>query len=241
MRRICTVGIAVLALAGSLTAAPQAESGSSTSSKYPAGEPVVITGTVTSSDGKALAGVEVALTGYRRSFDVWRVRRTKKGEYTILAVSGADGRFEISWRWDDFYNHFELRAGIGTEVPEEPAEELGRSEAGLPESADTSKFLVLAEADLSKRIRHGSPVVSSLIIKDTELLESWQGFLGTLESREQRRVYQELGKPDKVQNVGFSTHREVAWWYFERGKVYRFRDGEIDSIEDFEPVLPSSS
>ncbi len=214
----------VLALLVLATAFPSAAA-----SPYAAGETVEVTGTVTSTDGRVLPGVEVRLTGYRKSFNLWKVRRVKKGVYTAEAVTGSDGRYRIPWRWDKFYNRFELTAGLDTR----PAEKNG---APAAETAERPRFLVLAESDLSRRMLQGSPVVASPVIEDTETLESWQAFLGTLESPAQHQVYQELGKPDKVRVLDFSRHREVAWWYFERGKVYRFRGGEVESVDSFEPV-----
>ena len=39
-----------------------------------------------------------------------------------------------------------------------------------------------------------------------------------------------------MQSVELADHREVAWWYFDRGMLYRFVDGRLESSTSFEPV-----
>jgi hypothetical protein len=45
-----------------------------------------------------------------------------------------------------------------------------------------------------------------------------------------------MGKPDRVDRLEMSGGDEVAWWYFERGKSFHFRDGRLDQVMEFEPV-----
>jgi hypothetical protein len=48
-----------------------------------------------------------------------------------------------------------------------------------------------------------------------------------------------MGVPEDVKRVSYAGRQqetEVSWWYFEAGKVYRFRDGRLDQVERFDPV-----
>ena len=49
-------------------------------------------------------------------------------------------------------------------------------------------------------------------------------------------MYQERGRPDKVETTRYEDRVETAWWYFEQGKVCRFADGELVKVEEFDPV-----
>ncbi len=43
-----------------------------------------------------------------------------------------------------------------------------------------------------------------------------------------------MGRPDRFDGEG----ETAAWWYFEAGKVYRFRAGALEQVEHFEPIKP---
>jgi hypothetical protein len=45
-----------------------------------------------------------------------------------------------------------------------------------------------------------------------------------------------MGKPDRIRNVQYPRHLESSWWYFESGRVYRFRDGRLEQVVPFDPV-----
>jgi hypothetical protein len=41
-----------------------------------------------------------------------------------------------------------------------------------------------------------------------------------------------------VQTLEYPDYDEVTWWYFEQGKAYRFREGELQQVVNFDPVTP---
>ena len=38
--------------------------------------------------------------------------------------------------------------------------------------------------------------------------------------------------------MSFPDRDETSWWYFERGEVVRFVDGELSGVDRFDPVAP---
>ena len=84
-------------------------------------------------------------------------------------------------------------------------------------------------------------MVATVQLADTRFLDSFLEFKASLSSESQREVYREAGKPDKVRHRAFPTHTEVDWWYFDLGRVYRFRDGELSEMQEFTPVTPFDS
>jgi hypothetical protein len=62
-----------------------------------------------------------------------------------------------------------------------------------------------------------------------------RAFVDSIDSDDERRVYREQGKPDRVE-ARTGAADEAAWWYFESGRVYRFRDGALVATESFDPV-----
>ena len=185
---------------------------------YAPGEQVKVSGIVSDAEGRPLPGLEVVLTGHRRSFDVWSWQRHKRGASSLTTTTDDQGAFTILWRWDKFYNRFVIAAGIGRD------------------GNDEDSWWRVVELDLTRSMKRGSPVVANLLVEKPEEVRSLQAFVASLGSIDTRRVYQELGKPDKVQSVELSRYREVTWWYFDKGMLYRFVDGRLDSSESFEPV-----
>jgi hypothetical protein len=190
-------------------------------SKRAENEEVVVTGIVTDTSGKGVAGATVELRGKHRSFSLRDFRVKRRGSRVARSQTNASGSFEIRWLWHPYYNRFELVAGVPL---------------GPPDISD--ELVELALVDLSARMKQGNPVVATLEIEDTDPVDSLREFLAELDTDDERQVYQEMGKPDKVRHTTLPTHEETSWWYFEQGKVYRFRDGEKESAEQFEPVPP---
>ena len=52
------------------------------------------------------------------------------------------------------------------------------------------------------------------------------------DSDDERRIYQQMGKPDRVEERG----AERSWWYFADGRMFRFDDGELVETRAFDPV-----
>ncbi len=183
------------------------------------GEPVSITGVVTDTGSRPVEGVEVVFRASREKFDYLRLRKREGVERDAATRTSAAGAFAIEWPWDPGFNQFDLFLGVTVGRP------------------GGEEFHVLAHEELTGRIRAGGPVVVSVELENVEFLATFREFLASLESDAQREIYRHAGKPDKVQRRILPEHVEVDWWYFSLGKVYRFRDGALDSTEDFEPVL----
>ena len=50
------------------------------------------------------------------------------------------------------------------------------------------------------------------------------------------RVRAREGEPDLVDTLELPYGREITWWYFDRGRAYRFLDGELRDEISFDPV-----
>jgi hypothetical protein len=193
------------------------------SRSYERGEVVTITGIVTDLANQPVEDLEVVLEAGRHSYDYLRFRKRRPVVREVSTTTSADGAFEIQWPWDRGFNRFALAFGVRVTEP------------------GGERFHVLHREDLNRKIEHGSPVVANVQIEDTSFLDSFLEFRANLEGEAQREVYREVGKPDKVRERVSAHETFVDWWYFELGKVYRFRDGELQEIEKFEPVRPFDS
>lgn len=187
---------------------------------YQEGDFIEITGAVTDPSGGPIPDVKVVFKVTRKSFAISKMERATRDEVIQMTSTDPNGQFSFRYRWVDYYNRFEVMVGMPR-----------RAAAG-------ESFEVLVKQDLSSRIEKGSPVVVGLVIEDEEFLVSLRAFLESVDSADERRIYDEMGNPDKVETSEFPTHDEISWWYFKAGKTYRFKDGELIQIVDFEPVAP---
>lgn len=185
---------------------------------YEEGERVEVTGLVTTPDGVPIEDVTVTLELSRKAFDIRKLRRTKGKVFKVSDRTGADGEYTIAFPWDDYYNRFELVAGI-----------IVRGEEG-------EELLELERIDVKDRVERASPAVAPVVIGRHEVIETFRAFLATVDTDDEREVYEDHGRPDRVKTTDFADRQEVSWWYFELGKVYRFVDGTLAKVEDFDPV-----
>lgn len=185
---------------------------------YERGEQIKVTGVVTDTGSRPVEGVEVVFQAARQKYDYVRLRKRQPVTRSVTAETSTAGAFELDWPWDKGFNHFVLFFGVTVGGP------------------DGDQFHELHRKDISRLIQTGSPVVTAVELEDTEFLVTFREFLESLDSQPKRDIYREAGKPDKVRRSILPEHEEVDWWYFELGKVYHFRDGSLDSVEEFEPV-----
>lgn len=191
--------------------------------RYDQGERVQVTGIVSDRQGRPVEGVLVSLEATRSYFSLRQLRRTAAEDVRrVSTTTNAKGEYTLQWPWDSYFNHFEIVTGVPVRK--------GRQE----------RIEELAREDATKRVLAGSPVVVSPVIQSTKFLVALREFLGMVRSEDERRTYEEMGKPDKVQRLEYPDHIEASWWYFENGRVYRFRDGRLDQVVPFTPV-PSAS
>ena len=187
--------------------------------RYEQGQRVQVTGIVADAQGQPIPEVRVTLEATRTYFSVRELRRTEDKEVRrVSATTNASGEYTLEWPWDSYFNHFELVVGlpVGTRSGER-LEELSRQ-------------------DVTRRVTAGSPAVVAVTIENRKFLDDFRGFLASIRTEDQRKVYQEMGKPDRIRNVQYPGHLESSWWYFESGRVYRFRDGRLEQVVPFDPV-----
>lgn len=187
--------------------------------RYEQGERVQVTGIVTGRDGRPLEGIRVSLEASRSYFSLRQLRKTAADDVRrVSALTNAKGEYTVEWPWDSYFNHFELVSGVPVRKgKQDRVEELARE-------------------DVTKRLLAGSPVVVSPVIENTKFLDSLNQFLAMVRSADEQRTYEEMGRPDRVQRLQYPDHVEDSWWYFESGRVYRFRDGRLEQVVPFTPV-----
>jgi hypothetical protein len=208
--------LAVLLAAAALTAGRAASA-----APYDEGERVQITGLVTDAEGRPVPGVRVVLEATRRSFSVREMHRTDKDPRRVSSLTDGRGEYKLQWPWDDYFNHFVLLTGIDVRHARE------------------DKLEILEREDISERIRAGSPVAAPILVHNRALVDRVHDFVASVQSADERRIYDEMGTPDDVKRVtyaGSARQGEVSWWYFDAGRVFRFHDGRLDQVERFDPV-----
>jgi hypothetical protein len=185
------------------------------------GERVQVTGVVTDPQGRPISDVRVSFEATRTYFSVRRFQRTQTEEVRrVTATTDAGGQFTIDWPWDNYFNHFELVAGVPVR------------------KARKETLVELAREDITPRFQGGSPVVLSLVVQNqnAQFVSKLREFVASVRSDDERKVYDEMGRPDKVERVQYPGRIEVSWWYFDAGRVYRFKDGRLEQVVPFEPV-----
>lgn len=187
---------------------------------YIEGDFIEITGTVADRTGVPIPDVHVVFRAAKKSFSVYQFGKTTKDEVQQRTKTDKSGQFSFRWRWVEYYNRYEILVGIPR-----------RSAAG-------DSFEILSQLDISKRIRKGSPVVVALTVEEGEFLDSLRAFLASVDTEDERRIYDEMGNPDRVQTIEHTDFEEISWWYFGAGETYRFRDGELQQVVHFDPVTP---
>ena len=192
--------------------------------RYEQGERVQVTGIVTSRNGQPLQGIRVSLEASRSYFSLRQLRKTAADDVRrVSTLTNAKGEYTVEWPWDSYFNHFELVSGVPVRKgKQDRVEELARE-------------------DVTKRLLAGSPVVVSPVIENTKFLDSLNQFLAMVRSADEQRTYAEMGRPDRVQRLQYPDHVEDSWWYFESGRVYRFRDGRLEQVVPFTPVPAPSA
>ena len=214
-RRISlALGLALLLLGAAMQPAAAARS------PYTQGEEVLFTGIVTNADGRPLPDLQITLEASRAAFSFRNLRRVRENLRKLSSVTDERGEFTLPWRWDDYFNRFDLVVAVAV-----------RTDEG-------EQLVELQRIDLSRRTNQGSPVVSAVQLADTELVESRQEFLASLNSNDERKVYEQAGQPDRLDRVSFPGYEEVTWWYFRHGRAYRFHDGTLKQVIPFDPVEP---
>lgn len=210
-----TIALTTLLLA--LVTAPPA---AAARSPYAQGDEVLFTGVVTDAAGLPIPDLQVTLEASRAVFTIRRLGRVRENATRLATVTDERGEFNLPWRWDEYYNRFDLIVSVPV-----------RTESG-------ENQVELQRVDLSRRTVQGSPVVSAVQLTDTELVDARREFLAALDSKDEHKVYEQAGQPDRFDSVRFPGYEEVTWWYFRHGRAYRFHDGTLHQVIPFDPISP---
>jgi hypothetical protein len=187
--------------------------------RYAQGERIQVTGVVADAQGQPIPEVRVVLEATRTYFSLRELGWTADKEVRrVAATTNATGEYTLVWPWDSYFNHFELVAGVPV-----------RTRAG-------DSVQEMARQDVTRRLLAGNPAVVAVTIENRQILDRLREFLASIRTEDQRKVYEEIGKPDKVRHVQYPGYLESSWWYFEIGRVYRFRDGRLEAVIPFDPV-----
>jgi hypothetical protein len=185
---------------------------------YAQGERIQLTGVVTDREGQPLANVRVVLEATRTYFSVRHLRREQGEMRRVSTTTNGQGEYSLDWPWDSYFNHFELVVGVPVR------------------KARTERVEELERVDVTRRAQAGSPVVSAIVVQNAQFIRKLREFVASVQTTDEHRVYDEMGRPDKVERVQYPGWLEVSWWYFDAGRVYRFRDGRLEQVVPFEPV-----
>jgi hypothetical protein len=186
---------------------------------YPDGQLVVVTGTVSDDQGQPIPQVDMVLKASRRAFNVRKMKGVTEPPREIRARTDDAGQYRIEWSWHHYYNAFDLEVVVPIGV-----------------RGGRERDQAIAHADLSELITQGTPVVVPVTVDDTRLLREVRSFLGNLDTDDERRIYVQEGKPDRVDQAARPDHEEETWWYFTIGALYRFQNGKLTEVENFEPI-----
>ncbi len=194
-----------------------------TAGPYAEGEYIEIAGTVADSSGMPVPDVHVFFQASKKAFSVTRFGNTVRDQVELETRTDPHGQFTFSWRWVDYYNHYQILVVVPRRA------------------ASGDSFEILAQLEISKRIRKGSPVVVALTVPEGEFLDSLRDFLASVDTEDERNVYDEMGNPDRIQTIEYPDYDEISWWYFRAGRAYRFREGNLEQVVHFEPIAPFDS
>lgn len=190
------------------------------------GDHVLFSGQVTGADGKPLGNVTVLLELSRNSFSWRRFKQVKKNTLRIPVTATVDGQYLHDWRWDGYYNTFELAVGIPSKRGDG-----GRDDYEILHRADVTETVL--KGDRPQGTDRSIPVVTPLVVEGVGDLGWLRRLLSGNAGAEESRIFDEMGRPDRVDAHDDGAN---AWWYFEAGKVFRFRDGALEQVEHFEPI-----
>jgi hypothetical protein len=187
---------------------------------YETGETVRVNGVVTDAAGTPIGDLEIVIEAARLGLHLGPIGKAPKEVVRGATRTDASGQFALQWAWDPRFDRFELVVAVPVQGP------------GGPD------LHVLSRTDITRRVLQGSPVAMPTILEDVSFLETLRAFLAELDTADERRVYAEMGRPDRVETTRYPGRTEVSWWYFEAGKVFRFEDGSLAGSRTFDPVRP---
>lgn len=186
-----------------------------------AGDVVRVAGRVVDAAGEPIAGATVVLEAYRTGFDLLRMKRRDQPPVLSPTTTGEDGRFALDWSWNRIHDRFELVVGAAVNHGGEASvEAFLRNDATAAMAGDQANGL-------------------RLVVDDDGVLRWLVGFAASGGSEDERKIFGELGRPDRVDREQRDDGLEITWWYFDIGKAYRFVGGRLTELVHFDPVPDS--
>jgi hypothetical protein len=184
-----------------------------------AGKRIAVQGRVVSPSGEGMPGWPVALIGTQRYIEFSRY--STGGQVATLASGTTDenGYFSFDIARPRGYQYWFVRFADRRHL-------------------DPVRYVTPGDVEITPDVRRGRVAQVQMAIKDhpdwaeVERLISESGG----ESTQRGGILRTLGLPEK-RSVNQDTGEE-EWWYFTRGVLYTFKDGQPTGSRRFEPVAP---
>ncbi len=178
----------------------------------------VITGRVTDTEGRPVAGTPVLLVGRDLGFALFtlgyeemgrreaRVLTDERGEYRIAMVPGQLG--------NNLYLFFYDREGF-----------------------DHVRYARAAPVDLTKRLKDEAHlVVNQTLRNNPDWLEVVRLRQEYGPDSHRGRILRQMGLPERREATQSGSDLVEQWHYFSRGITYVLRNGELSGTHQFEPI-----
>jgi hypothetical protein len=228
-RRIASLTSALLVIASLITALPMITSSAlgqevapkAAAQKVQRGTSIKISGRVLDTSRTPLGGVTVLLETAKYPSGLFKKRKNREAvdKLSLPTTSDAEGFFAFDWPWDPYYDTFALAVALPIN------------------QGDLRTFEILHRTDITVDLFAGTLREMELVVEESEGLVWLRRFLGAEASEDERRIFEDLGRPDRY-DAPTEEGGKAAWWYFTAGKVYWFKTGHLDHLEHFEPIPP---
>lgn len=175
-----------------------------------------ISGQVQDDQGRTLSGVHVVLEASRTAFRLRSFKRQTSEPVQLPTVTDDAGHFTFAWRQDRHFTDLQLLVAL-------PVQKAG---------VDT--FEVFHRQDISALVRDADgPLEVLLTVEDSAQMDWLRRFLDGSVHPDEDKVFREMGRPERLDHDPVLD--ESSWWYFDVGKVYHFRGGQLDQVTHFDP------
>lgn len=188
------------------------------------GDPMVVTGRIADATGVPLAGVTVLLEMAHAKLQLRTLKRAPHNVLQLAAVTDASGDYRLEWSWDRYYDSFAVVVVLAD-----------RDADGTTRHEEFARRDVTADVLASPR---GAAVSAPVTVAQASVLRWVSRFATEEPTEDERRIFTEMGRPDRVDTAPTDAGEESSWWYFEAGKVYRFEDRALVQVTHFEPIEP---
>lgn len=185
---------------------------------YKKGTNLRIEGQIVGPDGHGVADALVVLTAERRGRRLLNIGGDDREPVSVQAKSDARGTYAFDWNWDAYHDTFALDVVL-------------RAHGDRPRE-------ILSSFELTELLTGENPVRATIEVSDPSLIRFTSRLDAGDFSDDEQRVLGELGRPGRYAEGDATSEIETEWWYFERGRMYRFEAGALAQVVHFEPVLP---